>query len=67
MYKTDHVAHVQECTFYGVTPLSGADIVRMHAEGLDSQAAAFSIASDLACGFTWREAVDAYNRALAEA
>jgi hypothetical protein len=63
MLSTDHVAHVRQCNFYGVTPLSGRDIVKLHAERLSGLDAAFSVASDLACGFAWREAIDAYKRA----
>lgn len=61
--QTDHAAHVQECARYGVKPLTGAEIVALHREGLSSLEAAFSVASDLAAGFSWREAVDAFRRA----
>jgi len=61
--QTDHVAHVKECVRYGVQPLTGAQIVRMHSSGLQSLQAAFSIASDIQAGFTWVEAVEAFKRA----
>ncbi len=59
--RTDHAAHVRECRTYGVAPLTGRQVTRMHREGLEGLRAAFSIASDLQAGWTWRAAVDAFK------
>lgn len=64
MTQTDHVAHVRECVFYGVKPLTGTQIVQMHASGLDTLKAAYSIACDLAAGFPFAESVAAYKRSV---
>lgn len=57
----DTQAHAIECLRYGVKPLTDDQRARMHREGLRGTEAAFSIASDLAAGWTWREAVEAYR------
>lgn len=57
----DTHAHAVECQRYGIPALTDAQRARMHREGLRGTRAAFSIASDLAAGWTWRVAVDAYR------
>lgn len=57
----NHEAHVRECRLYGVRPLTKREFARLRSEGLDSLRAAFSVASDLQAGWTWRVAVDAFK------
>ena len=51
-------AHIAECVRWGVTPLSEDVLATMEVMGysLDD---AFSVASDLYCGFSWEEALTA--------
>lgn len=63
LHQTDHVTHVKECNAYGIKPLTGAQICKMHTHGLYKLSDAYSIACDLSCGFTWNEAIAARKRA----
>lgn len=63
MRKTDHVAHVQECVRFGVQPLTGHEITRLHADGFDSLEDAYSVACDLDNDWTWEQAIEALRRA----
>ena len=51
-------AHIQECTRYGVTPLNEDSLKLLVAIGYGLEEA-FSVASDIDCGFSWEDAVSA--------
>ena len=53
--------HVQECTRWGVTPLDAIDLGDLEALGYGLEEA-FSVASDIGCGFSWEEALEALRR-----
>lgn len=57
-------AHEDQCAYFGVTPLTEDDFARMRSAGLFSLEAAFSIASDLDAGFSFTDALEAYNETL---
>lgn len=51
-------AHIKECVKFGVTPLNEDSLKLLAAIGYGLEEA-FSVASDIDCGFSWREALEA--------
>lgn len=51
--------HIKDAVFYGIRPLDHNTFAGLFAEGIGLDGA-FSIASDMQCGFTFNEAREAW-------